>query len=294
MPLNIHERHLVDRFLNGELSGIELEEFNEKVSADADFAREVDLQKVIYSGIAHAREEELKLKIKIAINYRKARVPFALKLIIVFLVILVLGISFWSYVGNEFEKLKPYNNFVSLFKGEAKQENAEKKKKNNPIIIENDHKVIEPSADSVIHDTTAAIPDTTLSSNAVPEEDIEVKKDIMIVARSIPVIDKSTQKDESLSKDVSKKLPDADLPTEERVDTFIVEFWVSPIHYRGYKMSKNKVVLFGIENLEDVKLYRVNNSIYMSYDNDWFPLMISYDFTPYQKLKESDLPQELK
>src|SRR5215216_5215089 len=111
MSLSIHERHMVDRYLNGELSGIELEEFKEKLKATAAFAHEVELQKVIYSGIAHAREEEIKRKIRAAINYRKARVPFALKLILVFLVILVFGITFWSYVGNEFEKFKPYNNF---------------------------------------------------------------------------------------------------------------------------------------------------------------------------------------
>src|SRR5689334_1185880 len=116
MPLSISERHLVDRFLNGELSGLELEEFNQRLISDNAFSKAVELQKVIYAGIKDAREETLRKKIKSAINYRKAVIPFGLKLILVFLVILVLGITFWSYVGNEFEKYKPYNNFISLFK----------------------------------------------------------------------------------------------------------------------------------------------------------------------------------
>src|SRR4051812_8251669 len=138
MPLTIHERHLADRYLNGELSGIELEEFNSKLASDDSFREAVELQKIIYSGIALVREEEVKKIIRTSINYRKSSVPFALKLIITFLIILVLGITFWSYIGNEFEKFKPYNNFISIFKKQPKEEVPEKKKSNVAVKTENE------------------------------------------------------------------------------------------------------------------------------------------------------------
>jgi hypothetical protein len=294
MPLSIHERHLADRYLSGELSGIELEEFNAKLENDSGFKESVELQKLIYSGIAHAREEELKKMIRSSISYRKSSVPFGLKLILTFLVILVLGITFWSYLGNEFEKLKPYDNFISLFKNQQKTDTVAKKKSMNTVKTEQIPEASFQNQDTVVSDTSGIKSDSAEAANAASNEDIEVKKDVMVASVSVPVIDKTREKDESLSKDVAQKLPDADLPQDERVDTFIVEFWASPVHYKGYKMSKNKIVVFGLENIEDVKLYRVTNSIFMRYDEVWYAMAYTYDFTPYQKLKDTEVPAELK
>jgi hypothetical protein len=293
MSLSIHDRHLVDRYLNGELSGLELEEFKARLNADKEFHSAVELQQLIYSGISYAREEELRLRIRSAINYRKSNMPFSLKLIIVFMVILFLGITFWSYLGNEFEKMKPYNNFISLFKSHRKQSSIETKKQSNVLKRDANIKERDTAIDTAIEDTSFMTMDSAATFNA-SEEDIEVKKDIMVASRLIAVIDKGDEKGTSLSNDVAQKLPDADLPTEERVDTFTVEFWVSPIHYRGYKMSKSKLVLFGIENFEDVTLYRVNKAMYFNYEESWFSLATTYDFTPYQKLNETEIPQDLK
>src|SRR5689334_8679618 len=99
MSLTIQDRHLVDRYLQGELSGIELEDFKKRLSSDAAFNREVDLQKIIYAGIHLAREEQLEKKILASIKYRKPTIPFALKLIITFLVVTVSIISLWFYAG---------------------------------------------------------------------------------------------------------------------------------------------------------------------------------------------------
>src|ERR1041385_5070257 len=94
---SIHDRHLVDRYLQGELSGIELENFTKRLSDDRVFSNEVDLLKIIYSGIQVARERQLENKILQSINYRKPRVPQALKLIITFLVIIIGGTALWFY-----------------------------------------------------------------------------------------------------------------------------------------------------------------------------------------------------
>jgi hypothetical protein len=296
MALNIHERHLIDRYLNGVLSGIELEEFNQKMSSDADFKKATELQKLIYSGIAHARQEELKEKIKASIKYRSPGIPFPLKLIIAFFVILIFGITFWSYVGNEFERSKPYNNFISIFKKKDKNVLPEKTVSKLPAKVESERKDSIKASEENLKDTSA-INSENISADTTStlyEDDIEVKKDIMIVSTVFPVIDKSTHKDESLSKETAQKLPDADLPIEIKNDSMTVEFWVSPIHYKGYKMSKNTLVLFGIENLNDVMLYRVNNSIYMKYGQSYYPMNTTFDYTPYQKLKDSEIPPELK
>src|SRR5436190_1596296 len=100
MTGNIHDKHLIDRYLQGELSGIELESFNERMTADESFKKEVGLKETIYAGIYLAKEQQLQKQIIQSINYRRPSVPYALKLIILFFAITATIVSFWFYVGN--------------------------------------------------------------------------------------------------------------------------------------------------------------------------------------------------
>ena len=59
-------------------------------------------------------------------------------------------------------------------------------------------------------------------------------------------------------------------------------------------MSKNKLVLFGIEEPDAVKLYRVNDGIYMSYLKEYYKLNDTFDFVSYQKLKETEIPLAIR
>jgi len=311
MDTSIQERHLIERYLQQELSGIELESFNERLKEDENFKRQVELQKLIYSGIQKAHHEKLKGIIFASLNYRKPVVPFALKMIVTFLVVTGVGITLWFYTGTDSgnkEQAKSWFAFLKNVKTDSESQHEGPKMK-----PETKTKFIEP------HDTTAladAVPqpsnDSTIRSNAdlnaAPdsvtigdkEENIVVKQDQLLISSTLTVEDKSgenePQKDESLANEAVQKLnPGADLPVPENVpSSFLVEFWVSPINYKGYKMSKNKLILFGIEEPDAVKLYRVRNELYMVYLKDFYRLDNSFDFVSYQKLKDSEIPLAIR
>jgi hypothetical protein len=44
---------------------------------------------------------------------------------------------------------------------------------------------------------------------------------------------------------------------------FNIEFWTSPLHYKGYKMGKYKLVLYGINATDDIKIYRLDDVVYL-------------------------------
>jgi hypothetical protein len=140
------------------------------------------------------------------------------------------------------------------------------------------------NTDSVIKDT--------------PSTEEEVRQDKMLLSFVIPVIDLSERNslaDNSLSSSVKQKLPDSDLPLDDILQNeYIVEFWLSPVNYEGYKMSKNKIILFGIELPDAVKLYRVNDVLYMNHLKSYYRLEITSEFKPYVRVKETDLPTALK
>ena len=316
MSLLQPDKNLVNRFLNNELSGIELENFRERMLTDDQFKHEVNFQSLLRSGILFSKEEDLKKKIIERIKYRKARIPFALKLIFTFLIVTGFGITLWFYVGTESADHHKTYSFFSFSskekekKGESKSSEKNKsaensENKNQPVNGE--RKTIEQSGENnqeIQHDQnqTAKADSTVAPENN--EEEIVVKKEQLIISVSIPVIDKPVMnskttdatQNNTLSHDAAEKLnPSAGIPEEEKAATnYMVEFWVSPINYRGYKMSKNKLIIYGIEEPDAVKLYRLNDALFMKYHNEYYRLSNTFEYIPYQRMKETDVPLAIR
>jgi len=128
------------------------------------------------------------------------------------------------------------------------------------------------SSDSSIYDNT------NNSSN-----DIVIAKDELLFTRIIKIegINSNNSKkdallDSILINDKTKKLP----------SNFVkVEFWRSPINYKGYKFNSNKLVLFGIYIYEDACLENRNNKIYLNYANTYYLIEKSDDFQPLMSVK---------
>ena len=120
--MNIEDRHLIDRYLQEDISGIELENFLQRLKSDDALARQVEFQRLIYSGVRKANRDKLKEVVISSINYRKPVVPFALKMIVTFLVVTVIGISLWFYVGNESANRDQSNSWFAFLKNKSKTE----------------------------------------------------------------------------------------------------------------------------------------------------------------------------
>ena len=86
-------RLLIDRYLANSLSGMELQKFIERLSEDELFRKEVLFQNLIVDAIRQAHDNQLQSAILSEIKYKKAKVPFGLRLIILFLAILISAIA---------------------------------------------------------------------------------------------------------------------------------------------------------------------------------------------------------
>ncbi len=62
--------------------------------------------------------------------------------------------------------------------------------------------------------------------------------------------------------------------------SLVIEFWESPLNSVGYKMSKNKLVLYGIEAFDLVNIAEHNGKIYMKYSNEFYLLELTTQFKP--------------
>ncbi len=67
---------------------------------------------------------------------------------------------------------------------------------------------------------------------------------------------------------------------EETDKTYYLEFWESPLNSMGYKMGKNKIMLYGIYLFDLASISYQNNQLYLHYLNQSYPLEITSIFKP--------------
>src|SRR6187401_2000721 len=110
--LSASDKLLVDRYLDNSLTGVELNEFLNRLERDENFKKDVSFHNKLIDGILEAEDLRLKQYIIDATGYRKTLIPQSLKLIIAFLVITGAGIILWDYVGpgsNEGKRVFTWN-----------------------------------------------------------------------------------------------------------------------------------------------------------------------------------------
>jgi hypothetical protein len=108
---------------------------------------------------------------------------------------------------------------------------------------------------------------------------VNVKKDRLIFAKSYQVTgmtlftaDNPTKIDSLLTDNKSKNQNIA------AANTLRVEFWKSPINYKGYKTGKNKLVIFGLDQFDMISFRMLNNTLFLKYLSDYYQIDKSDDF----------------
>lgn len=318
MQENQEGRILIERYLDGSLSGLELQQFMDRLERDDDFRRKVSFQNLLQEGIQMADDDRIKQALVSATGYKKSKVPFGLKLIATFFLVTLLGIILWDYVGtNSNHSPRSYFSFSFFKKKESppeeiksdKQSTRKKEEKQTPpeptgsveeSSMEPDLENPEKSAEQILQQDTDT---TNIASKDQP--DFVIKKDQLLISYQIAAIEKGSPSDKpetntaagsSLSQSAVEKLnPSAGL-VEKEIPTanYEVEFWISPINYRGYKLINNKLILFGIEEPDAVKLFRIEGDLFMRYGNDYYRLWPGTEFMAYKRVRDMDLPLTIK
>ncbi|MCW3083909.1 MAG: hypothetical protein JWP12_1275 [Bacteroidetes bacterium] len=165
------------------------------------------------------------------------------------------------------------------------------------------NKSTEPEQKEEMQTTSAQAMDADTLSGAKPDsllplmaggDDFVVRKDELLSTKTIEVFNlnptvKSTAKDSLLQKVSGIK---DDKTTDKQF--FNVEFWESPLHYKGYKLSKYKMVLYGYASADNLKLYRLDDVIYLKTGTFVYRLDYVSDFKPYERITDEQIISKLK
>jgi len=79
------------------------------------------------------------------------------------------------------------------------------------------------------------------------------------------------------------------LSDEEVSEVIIVEKWLSPVHYKGYRFNKKKLILYGANKSTSVRLFYYTQAYYLGLNNTIYHLEERIEYSPLETVKDSAL-----
>ena len=115
------------------------------------------------------------------------------------------------------------------------------------------------------------------------ESDLNIAKDELISVKSIKVIRIGNKE---TTDTLAQKLAKVE---ENTNDLYFIEFWKTPLNAKGYRFTKNKILLYGFMDYTNVLLYELDNSFYIKSADQVYRIFYDADFKPLERVIDSDL-----
>jgi hypothetical protein len=128
---------------------------------------------------------------------------------------------------------------------------------------------------------------------SVNRDDIVVKKDELTGVKYVDLLPLMNQGETFSSKDSVLQQLSGIKETKSAI-SYKVELWKSPINYKGYKMTKNKLLLYGVNSTDAIKLYKLDEVIYLKLPQATYKLEYTSDFKPFEKISDEFILAKLK
>lgn len=299
----------IDRYLEGQLSGLELKQFMDKLQSDPQFREFVGFRNLLIDGIRSSADDQLEQDIVEEIGFRKPLIPAALKMTLTFLFVMIMGLLLWNYIGVERKGEPRIFSFRWLRKPVTEQKVKSSASVQRKTAIPSDTLKSAQDMNDNGYDSLSSVEANTFNAEddslfSADGSEIVVKKDQLLGVHTVTVKeigDKAGLREnlntEDLTQAAAGKLnPAAGLPEEPNADlsSYTVEFWISPVNYRGYRLMHNTVVLFGIDQPEQARLFRMNRQLYLRSGAEVYKLIPSEDFQAYSMVREPEVLSSLK
>ncbi len=136
----------------------------------------------------------------------------------------------------------------------------------------------------------------TLNALVSNREDIVLRKDERVASLSLELINLSPVAANVANSHDSLAAKMAGVKDDRPVGRqfCLVELWTSPLNYKGYKMSRAKIILYGINDPESIRLFKLDDEIYLHSGSLVYHLEYTGDFHAYEKVISESVLAKLK
>lgn len=213
--------------------------------------------------------------------------------------VFIFGISLGLLIGCLFFifKLDDFFSKASLFEKENKAKVHEELVQTN----ESEKAVSEKKKENKKNKTISSNSDSNLISSysntnnnevtASDEENINVLKEELVGVKNLYLKDYDAN---SGFKSISDSALTAmsGITANKKNEFFMIEFWKTPLNSKGYKMTRNRVLIYGLKEKEDLTLIKLNENYYLKNNSEVFKLNYSPDFKPMDRVNETSILQK--
>lgn len=160
---------------------------------------------------------------------------------------------------------------------------TEKSKTDTIVIVEK----MQPATDTET-DTDTYIDTLPYAPDSLPIDSLSllVKKDELLHTKTIKLIRLTPPGGNAIDTAMAQA---ADIEPANLPGSYTVEFWKSPINYRGYKLGRNKIVLFGIYQADDISLVSVGSSVFLKNRDVYFRLEPGEEYASLSPVADKNL-----
>jgi hypothetical protein len=88
---------------------------------------------------------------------------------------------------------------------------------------------------------------------------------------------------------LAAKLANVEDKKNSTSDLYFIEFWKTPLNSKGYRFTKNKIMLYGFMDVNNVLLYQLDNSFYLKSSDQVYKLFYGSEFKKLERVLDSEL-----
>ncbi|MGM0611950.1 MAG: hypothetical protein ACQESM_00415 [Bacteroidota bacterium] len=125
------------------------------------------------------------------------------------------------------------------------------------------------SKKSLNKDTTQYLKDS-LSQNQ--NNDIVIMEDQLIDKQTVAINFSQTGDNQKTSKNLDSLLIDDQTKDSKELDSITIEYWKSPINYKGYRRIYNRLIIFGFTPKDSIEIFWRKKQLFMQLRDKIFPL----------------------
>ena len=116
------------------------------------------------------------------------------------------------------------------------------------------------------------------------EEAINVAQEELLSVKNIKVIDLDTNAKRDTLTGQLAGVTNSDYP-----NLFFVEFWKTPLNSKGYRMTRNRVILYGLSDFSSITIYKVDDNFYLKDDDVVYKISSGTEFKPMELVQDTNL-----
>ena len=113
---------------------------------------------------------------------------------------------------------------------------------------------------------------------------INIASDELLTVKNIKIIQIGEFIPSKDSSDIQKTRLD-----NTNSELYFVEFWKTPLNSKGYRFTKNKIMLYGFDDFSNLTLYEIDHSFYIKSSDQVYKLLYSSEFKQLDRVLDSEL-----